>query len=104
MPLVTVAALVQPRKVTIDGPEQSPDAAATRKKQQPQRSPGKFFVLPASGLGAGKGGLPTGALAALASHPINLHASPGASDLDTPLSSPVFGSPSSGRVRFSPFK
>lgn len=35
----------------------------------------------------------------LASHPINLHLSPGASDLDTPVSSPM-----SGSSNFSPFK
>ncbi len=97
LPLVTIAALVQPRDPPgLDATEATTPASSPGAAPRKRMSPGKFFVLPAAGSAAparpGTG--------ALASHPLNITLSPGSTDVDSPTSSPLSCSPS----RFSPFK
>ncbi|CAL8464198.1 g3733 [Coccomyxa elongata] len=104
LPLVTLAALVQPKEApaldaalgATEAATPSPDPPAPRK-----RSPGKFFVLPARAGGNGSDGSPARP-GVLSSHPLNINLSPGSTDIDTPISSPLSHSTTSSR--FSPFK
>ncbi|CAL8464187.1 g3722 [Coccomyxa elongata] len=104
LPLVTLAALVQPKEApaldaalgATEAATPSPDPPAPRK-----RSPGKFFVLPARAGGNGTHGSPARP-GVLSSHPLNINLSPGSTDIDTPISSPLSHSTTSSR--FSPFK
>ncbi|BDA49312.1 hypothetical protein COCOBI_13-4240 [Coccomyxa sp. Obi] len=102
LPLVTLAALVQPKEApALDAALGAAEAATPSPDPPPprKRSPGKFFVLPARA--GGNHGSPARP-GVLASHPLTINLSPGSTDIDSPASSPLSRSPVSSR--FSPFK